>query len=174
MSWVRLDDRLHDNRKIKRLWLRDRGALALHLMALSYCGGHETDGLVDTEFLTLLAPGKADRDKLTASLVDAGVWVAVADGWQINDFLEYNPSSADLNEKRRKDSERKARGRRTQSERSPDGIRAESAESPEGVRAASGRPVPARPDPTLLKKAKGSTNVSKALGVERFGLGAAA
>jgi hypothetical protein len=147
VTWVRLDDRAHDNRKWKRLWLTNRGALALHALALSYCGAHETDGHVDAEMVTLLAPGKADRNKLTTSLVDAGVWHPDGDGWRINDFLEYNPSRADLDEKRRKDSERKARGRRTQSEQTPPGHRDDSA-----------GPVPTRPDPTETTTPTGSTS----------------
>ena len=164
MTWVRIDDRLHDNRKIKRLWLRNRGALALHLLALSYSGQHETDGVVDDEFVTLLAPGKADRQKLIAALVDAGLWGEHADGWQINDFLEYNPSAAELQDRRRRDADRKARGRQTQSEQRPRGRGDDS-----------GGPVPSRPDPTQLNKTEGSTNASKAASVERGNrLGAAA
>lgn len=145
MSWAKLDDRFDDHRKVKRVWLACPQALGLHVMALTYCTRHETDGLVDREYVTEKAPAAKKRDAMTTALVTAGLWDEDPDGWRIHDFLDYNPSRADLDEKRRKDADRKARGRDTQSAQRPGGVRAESERNPSSVRDVSSGPVPTRP-----------------------------
>jgi hypothetical protein len=138
MTWAKIDDQFHGHRKAKRAWKGHARALGLHLLAISYCAGHLTDGLVDDEFVEEKLPNAREREQVTEALVAAGLWRRVVDdGWQINDWLEYNPSREDVLDRRRRDSERKARGRQAQSARSPRGLHAES----DG-------PVPTRPDPT--------------------------
>ena len=145
MTWARLDDRFDDNRKVKRVWLNCPQALGLHVMALTYCTRHHTDGLVDTEYVAEKAPAVKQRERMTQALVDAGLWTTDPEGWRIHDFLDYNPSSAELAEKRRADAERKARGRATQSAKRPRGVHAESERTPAAVQTASSGPVPTRP-----------------------------
>ena len=152
MSWAKLDDRFDDNRKVKRVWLTCPQALGLHVMALTYCTRHHTDGLVDREYVTEKAPSARQRDRMTAALVDAGLWDEHADGWTIHDFLDFNPSRADIEEKRRADADRKARGRATQSAKRPRGVRAESDRTPARVRDASSGPVPTRPEKSLSQR----------------------
>jgi hypothetical protein len=48
--------------------------------------------------------------KLGETLVDVGLWTQNGTGWVIHDYLEFNPSREQVEEKRRKDSARKARG----------------------------------------------------------------
>lgn len=149
MTWARIDDQLHGHRKIKRAW-KTRGALGLHLMALSYCAGHLTDGYVDEEFVEEKLPSKAERVKLVGALIEAGLWIAVEGGWRINDFLDYNPSRADVEERRRKEAERKALARAAKSQQSPRvvplGRDTESHGESQGESALS-RPGPSRPGP---------------------------
>lgn len=95
MSWAKLDDRFHENRKIKRAWRRFPAALGLHVMAITYCAGHATDGFVDAEFVEEKMPRERDFARAVEVLVDAGLWEAVEDGWVIHDFLDYNPSRSD-------------------------------------------------------------------------------
>jgi hypothetical protein len=149
MSWAKVDDQLHAHRKAKLAWKRHPRALGLHLLALSYCAGHLTDGFVDVEFVEEKVPVARERDAVTKALVDAGLWAAEDGGWRIHDWLDYNPSRTDVLEKRRKDSARKSR---KDSTRNPRGIHAESAESPNGIHTASRAGAPGRgpavPDPT--------------------------
>jgi hypothetical protein len=164
VSWARLDDRFHDNRKIRRLWRRNVGAVGLHVMAITYCAGNETDGLVDLEFVEERVPQARERDPMVAALVDIGLWVASEDGlsWRIHDYLEFNPSHESLVAKRAADVERKRRGRDTQAEirdssaRNPNGRTSDSKRSPvrilaesegkaSGIRAVSSGPDPTRP-----------------------------
>ena len=149
MTWARLDDRLHDNRKIKRLWRTCPTALGLHMMAITYCAGNETDGLVDAEFVHEKCTAPRERDKMTTALVNAGLWDVEGEDWRIHGYLEFNPSRATLDEKREADAARKRRGRATQSAKRPRGavetVRDLSARSPNGVRAESSGPDPTRP-----------------------------
>jgi hypothetical protein len=171
VSWARLDDRFHDNRKIKRLWQANPSAVALYVMAITYCALNETDGIVDLEFVLEKVPKGTERNAMTSALCEVGLWVASENGdsFVCNDYLEYNPSRASLNEKRAADAERKRRGRDTQaknrdaraivrdpsarnpsgvqpdSERNPNGVQPESERSPVRVLAESSGPVPTRP-----------------------------
>lgn len=90
MAWARLDDRFHDNRKIKRVWRRQPTAVGLHVMAITYCAGHLTDGLVDLDFVEDRIPNAKQRERVVSALVDAGLWHPAGEGWQINDFAEFN------------------------------------------------------------------------------------
>lgn len=142
MSWGKIDDQFHAHRKAKRAWKGHPRALGMHLLAMSYCAGQLTDGLVDDEFVEEKLPNKREREQVCEALVAAELWIREDDGWRINDWLEYNPSRADTLDKRRKDSERKARGRDTQSARIPRGVRTDGVG---GIRAESDGPVPTRP-----------------------------
>jgi hypothetical protein len=96
MTWARLDDRFHDNRKIKRAWRRAPAAVGLHVMAITYSAGHLTDGFVDPDFVEDRIPVKKQRDRVLSVLLDAGLWKAVDNGWELNDFSDYNPSKAEI------------------------------------------------------------------------------
>lgn len=100
MPWARLDDRFHDNRKVRRVWRRCPEAIALHIFAITYSACHELDGHVDTDWVEDTIPNDRRRQKLTDALVDAQLWHVNGTGWEINDYLEYNPSHADLEAKR--------------------------------------------------------------------------
>lgn len=141
MSWAKVDDQLHAHRKAKLAWKYHPRALGLHLLALSYCAGQLTDGHVDLEFVEEKVPAGRERDNVTEALVNAGLWMPENGGWLINDWLEYNPSRADVLAKRAKDAARKQRGIRADSAQSPNGFH----EPPAGVRAGV---VPAGPVPT--------------------------
>lgn len=175
MAWAKFDDRWDDHRKIKLAWHRSRAAVAIHAMSITYSARHETDGFIDEVWLLERLPDADERNEAVSALVDVGLFERADDGYVIRDFLEYNPSRADQQEKRRKDAERKARGRtsakrggpegddgetppgvQSPGPRSPDGSHGGSARSPNGVRTdshdpvrdPSARPVPTRPDPT--------------------------
>lgn len=150
MAWARFDDLYDDNRKIKKAWRSDRAAIGLHAMAITYCSRHATDGLVDIEWVTERLPAPRERVRVIGVLVECELFEPVDAGvWRVHDFLDYNPSRADLTERRAKDAARKARGRdspvRLESVRSPLGVRAESERTPSGLHSESARPVPARP-----------------------------
>lgn len=117
MTWARLDDRFHSHRKVMRAWKHNRAAIGLHVLALTYTCGHELDGHVDTEFVELLLPRPSERRHAVTALVDSGLWTENGSGWVIHDFLKFNPSAAELREKREKEAARKAAARASKSER---------------------------------------------------------
>ena len=106
MPWVKLDDSFHDHPKVLRAGLP---AIGLHVVALTHCSRYLTDGHVSPEFVSQKA-GK-NGQKIAAALVTAGLWTVNDRGWTIHDYLDYNPSRTQVVETRRKESERKARGR---------------------------------------------------------------
>jgi hypothetical protein len=96
MNFAKLDELYDDNRKIKRAWRRDRGAVGLHAQAITYCKRHQTDGIVDIDWLEEKLPDDEERATTVAALVDGGLFEAVDDAhWMVHDFLDYQTSSAD-------------------------------------------------------------------------------
>ncbi len=93
MSWLKLDDQIFLNRKVARC---DPETKLLYIVGLTYCANQLTDGEIPEDVLPLLA-GMAGIDKQNAKqsaskLLDVCLWLATPDGWQIPDYLEYNPS----------------------------------------------------------------------------------
>jgi hypothetical protein len=121
MTWARLDDQFHAHRKIRQAWHQAPASIGLHVMALTYCACFETDGFVDTAFVTEKLPVKSARDAAVRALIECGMWRELDNGYVIHDYLDYNPSRAQIVERRAKDAERKTHGVRKESERSPNG-----------------------------------------------------
>jgi hypothetical protein len=140
VAWVKTDDRYDDTRKIKRAWRRNRATVGLHAMAKSYCARHETDGLLDLEWLEDRLPDDAEREQVVAVMTDVNllehlpagerkritvtrvkkgkpVKVTVTHGplpedvYILHDFLEFHESRQEAEERRQKDAERKTRER---------------------------------------------------------------
>lgn len=105
MTWVRLDDQFPFHPKALRAGKDGR---ALFVAGLCYSAQHETDGHLPTAALPLLLALAEVPKKATKALVDAGLWDETPDGFEIHDFLEYQPSSADLEVQRRTGSRRRA------------------------------------------------------------------
>ena len=88
MSWVKLDDQFPDHPKIMQA-----GPLAgwLYVCGLAYCNRLLTDGFIPAGAVNRLAD-VPNAPKLAAALVTAGLWDAAAGGYQVHDYLEYQPS----------------------------------------------------------------------------------
>ena len=111
MSWIFLDDKFHSNPKVVAAKLDGAG---LYARALAYCGDHLTDGYVPKEWAEEVAP-----KRLRQRLADVGLWTENGGRYHIPDYLDFNPSRMEVEEKRRKEAERKAAWRA--SLRSPSG-----------------------------------------------------
>lgn len=99
MPWVRIDDSLHDHPKLYRLPASMRlHCLGAWALSICYASFHLTDGEVPTEWLR----AKGAQPRHIAALVDAGFFDA-PDGegtvW-VHDFLDYNPSREQVEERR--------------------------------------------------------------------------
>lgn len=128
MAWVRLDDKMPLSPKLRAVGMP---AFGLHVLAICWSAHQEDDGKIYDADLDWLAPmyGVTEWRPLADSLVSAAVWARDGriKGYRIQGFLDYNPSKADLDERRKKDRERKRNRLRgtTDSARNPDGPAAE-------------------------------------------------
>lgn len=95
MAWSKIDDQMHSHPKVKRAWDANKTSLGLHLLALSYAGAYLTDGHVPETFVKTQLPIAASRRRAVKTLVDSGLWEPSADGWQIHDYLDHNPSKSE-------------------------------------------------------------------------------
>jgi hypothetical protein len=95
MAWIRIDDRMPYHPKVIGL---SAEAFRLYVASLCYAGGHETDGFIPASALPVLW-GTA---RTAAELERAGLWEPTDGGWVIHDYLQYNPSRADLEDARRR------------------------------------------------------------------------
>lgn len=92
MMWARLDDTYCDHPKILRAWRRDRAAVGLHVMAITYCARHRTDGRVPGEWVEAVMPKATERRRTLDVLVDVGLFEPDGDDFLVHDFLDYHGS----------------------------------------------------------------------------------
>jgi hypothetical protein len=135
MPWAKLDDALTFHAKII-----DAGNAATGVWArgLAWSSQHLTDGFIPTKIARVIA---GESRGALGALTRSRLWVDRPGGYQINDYLEYNPSRAEVLAKREKDRIRKAGN----SERRPG-----------GTEAASEPPVPSRPVPVPIEQQQGN------------------
>lgn len=121
MAWLKLDDAFTDHPKIMAA-----GPMAgwLHVCALTYCSRLLTDGFIPAGQVRKLADID-NAGELVQRLIDAGLWDTCDGGYQIHDYLDFNPSRADTLKRREYDRNRKAGN--------PPSSIEESAQIPEGI-----------------------------------------
>ncbi len=121
MSWAKLDDAILDNRKILKL---DVTSFGFHVAAITWCARNLTDGFIPHgKVATLVRTRGVDPYEIATELIAAKLWRETAEGYEIHDYLAYNPSRAKVLAEREREAERK------RARRSPDGVRADSARS---------------------------------------------
>lgn len=161
MGWAKFDDRRHTNKKLNAACainpLRGMAANGLDANGITYCTANETDGFVDDAAIVQLVPGanRRLRLELAALLVNVDRWTRDDDrgGWWIKNYLDFNPTRADLEKKRAEDVDRKRRQRRnqngqfqTESERNPNGVQPDSTRSHTVPIPSHPHPIPSHPD----------------------------
>lgn len=91
MTYVRIDDEMHRNGKVRGVSLAARWS---YLASICQSGNKLTDGfLADYD----LSQVDADR-KVVKELERAGLWEPVDGGWLVHDYLTYNRSRAQIEE----------------------------------------------------------------------------
>lgn len=116
MGWVRVDDSFYDHEKFHFV-----GALgmAAWIAGLAYCNRNLTDGfipskvartLIDCDGLGYYTSNMSGRDAEPMDGVDqlvaCGLWREVAGGYEIHDYLDYQPSADDVKAERQKNANR--------------------------------------------------------------------
>ncbi|HSN16436.1 MAG TPA: hypothetical protein VLT61_17510 [Anaeromyxobacteraceae bacterium] len=102
MTWFRVDDKLHSHVKPARAGLAAMGAWVL---AGSWCGDQLTDGRVPREIAHRIAPAA-----VWSKLVSAGLAETTDEGYQLHDFLDWNPSASAVKAERERKAEAGRRG----------------------------------------------------------------
>lgn len=104
MVWVKIDDQFTENPKVRSV--SDR-AFRLHVAGLCHCGALLTDGLIERHKVASLLP-KVTRP-MVQELVDANLWLEHPDGYEVKDYLKYNPTREQVLKEREAAAERKRR-----------------------------------------------------------------
>jgi len=95
MPWAKLDDQFFFNRKVTQC---DGYARSFHVAGIVYCSGQLTDGFVPKAAVTLVFGmtgfdfDKQMLEQVLEQLLDTGLWERCNGGYQIHDYLEYNPT----------------------------------------------------------------------------------
>lgn len=109
MTWLKTDDGYYDHAKIAAL---DSHEYRLHHGAQLLAARMESDGRVTKwQVEGLRRRGMPPVSKLVKVLVSSGLWHCDGDDYIIHDFLDYNPSKAEIEARRAADADRKAEWR---------------------------------------------------------------
>jgi hypothetical protein len=96
MPWVRLDDNFPNNRKISML---SANAFRLYVSALCWSSANLTEGFIAEDELRSIAHVRSAK-VASNQLVTRGLWERVEGGWRIHDYLEFNPTRAQVKTER--------------------------------------------------------------------------
>jgi hypothetical protein len=110
VTWARFDDRYYRHHKIRPL---SDAAFRLHTQAIIWCAENLTDGYVPVDKLVEIAPpikGSILRRSLI-DLVNRGLWIVNSTGWNIHDYLDYQPSSYQVKAQKEANRDRQKRFR---------------------------------------------------------------
>lgn len=92
---VRIDQSLGDHRRSMQLSPKlYLAALGLHVIGIGWCDRMRTDGFIPCEALQKLVLGSPTA--ALNELVRVGFWHEVDGGYQINDYLDWQDSAADI------------------------------------------------------------------------------
>jgi hypothetical protein len=108
VSWAKIDDRLHSHPKVLEAGPE---AMGLFLLALSWCADYLTDGFVPEIQVRRLLFVCDDPLAIADKLVGAELWERADGGYQIHDYLEYNPSAEQVKAERAANAKRQAEWR---------------------------------------------------------------
>lgn len=120
MPWLKIDDRVRTHPKIVQA---GPDAAWYWFCGICYCREHLTDGYIPKGMLASLCPGVnlSVAKRLVAALIREKLWHAEADGYQVHDFLDWNPSRSEVLKKRAEDNARKRGGKEPDSGMESDG-----------------------------------------------------
>ena len=110
MAWLRIDDRVRTHPKIATA---GPAAAWLWFCSVCYAREHLTDGFIPKAVVPALAGGLPSPWRHAARLVDVRLWEDAVGGFLIHDFLDWNPSKAEVLSHRDKDRDKKRTQRGT-------------------------------------------------------------
>lgn len=103
MSWVKIDDQFSEHPKVIQA-----GPLAswLYVRSLCYTAKYLTDGFIPQSAAEHLAMFAGTSPELLEKLVECSLWERVNGGYKIHDYLDYNPTGAQVKAERAAAAER--------------------------------------------------------------------
>jgi len=156
MPWSKIDDRFYDHPKTVAAGTAGAG---LFVLALSYCANRLTDGFVSAMMIRRLVADVDDPLALADRLVDAGIFERVEGGYQIHDYLDYNPPAAKVIADRAAAKERMRVAREAHIDSD---IQECSDEVPANFTRSSTPPMPVSHDPLPIPESESSSSVADA------------
>lgn len=93
MAWFKLDDTWITHPKMIAAGLHGR---ALWVAGGTHCSQQLTDGRIVKTSLPLIAAQAGVKPSVASKLVELGLWADRGDFYEMPDFLEYNPSRAQV------------------------------------------------------------------------------
>jgi len=105
MVWFRVDDSFYDHPKVLAA---GNAATGLWVRCGAWSSAKGTDGLIPLEVVRTMG-----RPREIDATITSRLWVRTDGGLLMPDFLDYNPSKADTDHRRKIDAERKRRARET-------------------------------------------------------------
>ena len=92
MPWFKVDDKFHEHPKVVEARVEcGWSAVGVWLGAGTWCNSHLTDGQVPRSWVAL---NGAQTE--AAALVKAGLWVETDGGFEFKDYMDYQPSKAEV------------------------------------------------------------------------------
>lgn len=107
-EWTPLATSFFTDPKVRQLG-RD-GAL-LFLAGLCHCQHHVTDGFIAQEVVPVLAVQAWVKPGVAEVVAQSGMWVPVLGGWRVAAWSEWNRPADEIEERKRRDRERKSKRR---------------------------------------------------------------
>lgn len=107
MAWVKLDDAFFRHDKARSAGKDGR---ALFVASLCYAADRRSDGFIADTHLGVLAAEAEVRPAVATRLVEVGLWERVDGGYHVHDYLDYQPSSDEVEQRRLKRAEAGAKG----------------------------------------------------------------
>lgn len=100
LPWVRLDTAFPYNPKLLAMVAEKDGHRAglVYICSLAYSGAHGTDGFIPAEALPFIHGRAADATRLVRN----GFWRTQPGGWLINGWTEFQESSSETQERRKR------------------------------------------------------------------------
>jgi len=108
MPWARFEDSFPSHRKIVRL---SDATFRVHVQAIIWCSRYANDGELTRRELRDVAKPIKSWGLIVKVLVREGLWEEVDGGWKIHDYLDYQPSAAQVASDRAAARERQRRYR---------------------------------------------------------------
>lgn len=103
MAWFRIDDGFYNHPKVLAA---GNAATGLWVRCGAWSSAYGTDGLIPPEVVRTMG-SRREID----SVIAVRLWLPTDEGMLMPDFLDYNPSKADSDRRRKIDAERKRRER---------------------------------------------------------------